>query len=138
MAPDLGIEGDDGMWGQADERSEQGKKQPQHEERAASWLLSRIGITSPQPRTVAGLLCRCLGTRHGPGAARGHLPSQLQHRTQARPDQPDWPDQATLRKGRQEESPHTAWPPYLKPHSHPHSGNNTDGQLRHLVVRPAS
>lgn len=35
MAPDLGVEGDDGMWGQADKRSKQGKKQPQHEERAA-------------------------------------------------------------------------------------------------------
>lgn len=107
MAPDLGVEGDDGMWGQADKRSKQGKKQPQHEGRAAGWLLSRIGITSRQPRTVAVCdVCRCLGTRHGPGAARGHLPSQLQHRTQARPDQPD---QATARKGRQE-SAHTAWP----------------------------
>lgn len=105
--------GPSGRETQGGKQAGQGKKQPQHEERAAGWLLSRIGITSRQPRTVAGLRCRCLGTRHGPGAARGYLPSQLQHRTQARPDQPD---QATAQKGRHE-SPHTAWPPYLKPHS---------------------
>lgn len=71
-----------------------------------------------------------------PVSRAGHLPSQPPVRDAglARPSRPPTrPGRAIHRtegKARGHTAfLHTAWPPYLKPHSHPHSGNNTDGQL---------
>lgn len=55
MTPDPGTEGGDGMWGQADKRSEQGKKQRSNTRNVRlAKLLSRIGITSLQQLPAGG------------------------------------------------------------------------------------
>lgn len=105
MAPDLGVESDDGMWGQADKRSKQGKKQPQHEERAAGQA-----SLSPEMASHHGshgqLLVVYLGLgtyiRHGPRAPGGTCPPALSASTAGHRPGPDQPDQATARKTRHE------------------------------------
>lgn len=98
MAPDLGIEGDDGMWGQAGKRSKQGKKQPPTRG-TCGWLAAFSPELASHHGSSYGLLL-------GPGPQEGTCPLSLgQHPVQdvgLGQTSLTRPPQATARKGKQE------------------------------------
>lgn len=97
MAPDLGIEGDDGMWGQAGKRSKQGKKQPPTRG-TCGWLAGFSPELASHHGSSYGLLL-------GPGPQEGTCPLSLgQHPVQdvgLGQTSLTRPPQATARKGKQ-------------------------------------